>query len=53
MPQGGAITLQKVNESIHKTMTDRNNFGKVVELKHGTEVDPRTCLRQYMYLQLK
>ncbi len=46
-PRGGAITLQEASESIPKTMTARDNFTRAVELKHGTEVDPVTCLHQH------
>ncbi len=34
---------------VPKTITDKDNFRKAVELKHGTEVDTGTCLRQHTH----
>ncbi len=50
-PQGEDVTPQEASESIPKTMTDRNNFGKAVDQKHGTEKDPRRGATAYSQLK--
>ncbi len=45
----GEATSSGHNPATEGIVTNRNNFGKAVELKRGTEVDSRTSLCQHTH----